>query len=285
MGQTAYSDEQLVEGILQGNDQARKATLHYIYTSWRDNIVAVLIEWGARNAQAKEAIHAALAILDNNIRIRKYRGKSGLQNHLTQIAKREFIATASDEQLIKMIRKQDKARETVFRYIDENWTKSAQKILLSKGGNLADIENAVQNSMLIFERNICNGNYKPTSTLEAYFIGICKMQYRSGIQQHGKVDLTDNVFKLDQADNSNPETLMLDKELKAMVFKALKTMGKECRELLHLFSLHIPYKEIAAELGIRNEKSVAGKIFSCKDKLLKLINKTPEFKNFFQQQI
>ncbi len=283
MKTAVYSDEQLVQMIRKGGGE-RDAALRYIYTAWKVDNITMLQAYGASDAQAKQATHKALTMLDHAMLTEKQAGKGSLQNLFMQFCKKAFMSCASDAQLIRMIQDKGKSREVVFKYINDVWKIRAKKILLSKGGDMADIENAIQNAMVIFERKINDGTYKPTGKLEGYFIGICKLQHLSGKQGQSNTDLVADVQDFDHTDYTTPEDLMLSGELREIISRALKMLEPTCQEVLSLFSQHYSHKEIATELDLGNANNAAGWVFRCKNKLIKTIRQHPDLKNFFNDE-
>ncbi len=275
-----------------GEGKDRTDALQYIYAAWQEDMEQALQDWKIPTDEARSVIHQAMSALDVAVRFQQYCGKGSLKNYVLRLCKKEVISRASNsnERLLWLIRNEGESKEMVFNHINTVWKKSAERILFSKGGDPVDIENAIQEAMEVFWKRVQDKSFQPTSTLKAYFIGICKMVYRTRNRRQNRIDLLDDTCKFDSIDEfrrkeqDTPEDLLLSKEKYNMLHHALKMLPPNCQEVLRLWANGYSQEEIMEKLKLKNTGSVAGWVFRCKNKLKEILRENPIFKKFFNTE-
>ncbi|HOY20690.1 MAG TPA: sigma-70 family RNA polymerase sigma factor [Haliscomenobacter sp.] len=133
--------------------------------------------------------------------------------------------------------------------------------------NTSETEEIVQDSLLTFINKAQNGQLPENGSLRTYFLAIVKsktfsIKKRKNIL-YGPITDEENI--------DNPEI-----ERKILLDQAIQELGEECRKYLQLYMLSTPIKEIAKEQNM-SEDYVKQKMFSCRQKLYKIIRNNPKF--------
>ncbi len=181
----------------------------------------------------------------------------------------------TDAKLIAMIRQPDAGRKEALRFIFLSWQNIAKAILLKTGAHITEVENAIQEAIIVLDNHIRNSKYEKKSNLKNFFIGICKGRLYSNKRGTRRIEWTDNPLKIDGIEMQEPETLMLEKEEKALIRNMLNMLDPKCREVLKLYQLSYPNKEIAEEVGLGNANNARQWVSICKRRLKELVIKNP----------
>jgi len=187
----------------------------------------------------------------------------------------------TDAKLIEMIRQPGSGRKEALRFIFLSWQNIAKAILLKSGTQITEVENAIQEAIIVLDNHIRNGKFEKKSNLKNFFIGICKGRLYSNLRSIKRIDWTDDHQKMDGIELQEPETLMLEKEQKAIIQHMLSLLDRKCREVLKLYQLSYTNKEIAQEVGLSNANNARQWVSICKKRLKELIIKNPLFANYF----
>ena len=187
----------------------------------------------------------------------------------------------TDEKLIEMIRQPGSGRKEALRFIFLSWQNIAKAILLKSGAQIAEVENALQEAIIVLDNHIRNNKYNQTSSLKNFFLGICKGRLYSNLRSSRRLEWTDDHSIMDGVEIKEPETIMLENEEKNIIKGMLNMMDKKCQEVLKLYQLSYPNKEIAIEVGLSNANNARQWVSICKKRLKELVVKNPMFANYF----
>lgn len=189
------------------------------------------------------------------------------------------VTDYTDEQLIAMIRSNDDgARRAALEQIYLSAYEEAMRRILARGGKSEDADEAVTDAVIVLNKNIRNGKYKPIEgvPLKKYFLGVCYWQWRSGRDTDNHYVLPGDDGMFDRPEFRTPEVTMMDDELKEAVRKLLKAeaLGDRCREVLKLWALRYTLEEIAQIMN--TTYGYAQQLtFDCRNKLKKILEKKP----------
>lgn len=84
----AYTDEQLI-ALLRGHDAERETALRFIFveSGWRKVALHVILAMGGELHEAEDAIQEAIIVMDEHVRLGKFRGASSLKNYFIGICR------------------------------------------------------------------------------------------------------------------------------------------------------------------------------------------------------
>jgi DNA-directed RNA polymerase specialized sigma24 family protein len=79
-------------------------------------------------------------------------------------------------------------RENALKHIYENekLRQSVTQLIMNNGGNIQDAEDVFQDTLILFDRQIREGNFKGDSTWATYFVGIVKWRWVSVKRKFGR---------------------------------------------------------------------------------------------------
>ena len=147
-------------------------------------------------------------------------------------------------------------------------------------GSVEDAEDIFQEAMIaVFKKAKSEGSDFLTVSASTFIYSVCHKQYLMKMRNKGKMVRVDVIneqelqligVKLEEIESV--EKMMIKKEERDIVQKALDTIGEPCREMLILYGNDYKYKEIAEVLSIQLN-GLGVKITRCLEKLEALILK------------
>jgi DNA-directed RNA polymerase specialized sigma24 family protein len=190
----------------------------------------------------------------------------------------------SDDALVDMICSESLTeRDKAFHFIfsKSGWRESAlSTVRRSYDREIA--KEAVQQGLILLDRNIREDKYDKTKSMKNYFIGICEGRAYSIVRSKKRIDSDDKIPV--KPTDETPETMALKEERAVIIRRLLKELKDPCPETLTLYMLSFSIREIDVKFNINNEDATKKMIFDCRKKLAKLINKSPTLKRFFDRE-
>jgi RNA polymerase sigma factor (sigma-70 family) len=187
--------------------------------------------------------------------------------------------TLTDRALIEMLCGLETDRQKALQHIYVEWGKEAVFTLQKQGTSMVDTKDAVQEALIILDRQVREGSFKQGQSLKNYFIGIAQKRVYVAQRSQKRVDYKGELPPLMQTET--PETTYLDKEAKDIIRQLLNTMETKCRDILKLYMLSYSMKEIRAKLNIVSDEMTRKTAFDCRKKLGQMIDNQPFLQNFF----
>jgi RNA polymerase sigma factor (sigma-70 family) len=171
---------------------------------------------------------------------------------------------SDEQQIIERIRINDR---TVLREIFLRYEKMFYSYIQKHGGNEADAEDILQETIIVLWQNVNSGKFTLTSRLSTYLMGIAKNKWLAEIRKRKRVvhKEYDNYLQDD-----NPSTLerLLTEERIHLVQKALDAIQPLCKDLLLLFYFEEKsMDQIAKIMNFANTDVVKSKKYQCKKAL------------------
>jgi len=156
----------------------------------------------------------------------------------------------------------------------------------SRNGSLEDAEDVFQEGIRLLILNVRAGKYKGEGSLAAYLFGVCKRLWYKRFQKMMRdASLENTAFPEAESRQKNPEELLLQAEQVQAIEALLASLGTSCRRVLEMWQLSFSMREIARELGYKNEAVARKKKRLCMVKLLEKLDEEPELLNFLKQQL
>lgn len=180
----------------------------------------------------------------------------------------------TDKDLIDGIRRQD---DKALKYVYDSWFPMVKNHVLRNSGDNSDAVDVMQESIISLYRQTVSGELKLTSDLKGYFFGISKMTWITQRRQKKKYyDLAGDIVEESSSGEESKNQI-----LERVVARAVTGMKDDCREVILLFSSGSSYAEIAKKLGLKNEEYARRKKYLCKEALMEIIRKDPEYIDHF----
>ncbi|MDZ4706229.1 MAG: sigma-70 family RNA polymerase sigma factor [Saprospiraceae bacterium] len=190
--------------------------------------------------------------------------------------------TYTDEQLVALLKGAEPDREAALRFIfvESGWRNLAFRAIRTMGGGVQDAEDAVQEAVIVLDDHVRGGKFQGTSTLKNYFIGICRGRWYSNRRSVQRLEWSDEPLPAQSAEDTDPESMLLENEQKTVFRELLSQIDERCRELLSLYKLAYSMDEIADTLGLGNANNARQRIHQCRQKLAKMIEHIPFFDDY-----
>ena len=191
----------------------------------------------------------------------------------------------TDEEVVSMIQSGDPPRLNALHFVYVTWRRNARAILLSSGAQIYDVEDAIHEAVIVLDQHIREYKYVPTGSLKNYFIAICKGRRYSNHRTGFRIDYTDDSQKMDKVAGAEPESILLEEELKSLIQEVMNRLDETCQEVLRMFKLSYPMKDIAEEIELSNANNARQWVHKCKQRLEKLVAKHPTIEKYFKDQL
>jgi RNA polymerase sigma factor (sigma-70 family) len=178
----------------------------------------------------------------------------------------------SDNSLIEGIRLQD---DKALGYAYKTYYQMVRNHVLKNSGDMSDVSEVLQESMIVLYKQITSGNLNLTTDLKGYFFGIARLVWNSLLRQKQKhsglvSDITDESTPLYESDN-----VILER----VVARAMEKLKPDCREVIMMFSEGVDYSTIAKKLSFSSEDYARRKKYLCREALMDLIRNDPEYRD------
>ncbi|AEE52449.1 RNA polymerase sigma factor [Haliscomenobacter hydrossis] len=185
----------------------------------------------------------------------------------------------SDDQLLKMITGNETERDEAMRYIfhSQEWQNMIKYYVLQHKGNEQDGEDAFQETMILFDRNLRLGVFKGQSSLKTYFMAIAKWHWLGQLRKkHPQQEFS---VQQHETQEESVEVQLINSEKKNFLTKALEQIGERCKNILELYKLHYSMQEIADQFAFSSADMAKKEAYRCRMKLRDFFENNPEWLN------
>jgi RNA polymerase sigma factor (sigma-70 family) len=182
----------------------------------------------------------------------------------------------TDEELIEGLR-QRKSR--CIEHMYKEFFPIIRHHLLHNSGNQQDMEDLFQDTILVLYKQTMAEPFVLECSLKTYFISIGKNLWMQRLDRKYKLLYQADCEVHESWEPYSMEDMVLQDEhleLQRLFYKHLMLMPSECRQLLQLYCLKIPYREIARLMKYKDEVYVKTRKYSCKKMLRRRIMNDPE---------
>lgn len=195
------------------------------------------------------------------------------------------LPTYTDEILADLIKGSDKHRDEAIQYVLKSWKHEVVAVLNRQGANKAEIDYALEEAIVVFDRHIREGTFREESSLKTFLISICKQTFRNKERwlKSEKAHTSLDDIKSDIPTAETPLTRLYSSEVSKFVQKILAALSLRCRDLLTLYMLSFTNKEIKEQMDIPTENAVGNALFECRQKFRQLCEKSPLFKKIIHE--
>ena len=156
---------------------------------------------------------------------------------------------------------------------------SVIKYIRNNSGNKQDAEDVFQKALIIVTTKAKVKNYKPVENFEWYLYGICRNLWLKELRSRKKRGFKTEITEITDENNAKVIALeILENDRREVYLRNFNLLSDNCKKVLSLFLKKRKHKEIAEELNYSSETVVRQRVFKCKNKLTKLIQKDSSFK-------
>lgn len=183
------------------------------------------------------------------------------------------------EQIIEGVKERD---NKVLTFIYKEIFPAVRNYVISHGGSQDDAKDVFQESIIIAFKQISENSIDIKTSFDAYLYGMSRLIWLK-ILRSRRIHESSISYLKDTEPSYHPAEKLIDDELEMRLFrKHFLKLGVECQQVLQLSLDGIPYEEIAIKVGYKSEKIVRNKKYKCKEALIKMIKKDPEYKDFMR---
>jgi RNA polymerase sigma factor (sigma-70 family) len=187
------------------------------------------------------------------------------------------ISNLSDQQIIDMICHSNSARNQAIEVI-YHWDDLKLKIqgyVIQNGGSISEALEVYHEGIILLDRNIRNGRYQPSATLQAYLYSVCRFIWNNEWRKKKKISSTDPSSRSDEADDTTPEVTFFQEERKLLLTKVLSLLDDSCRKILTLWKMSYSMDEIARSLNLSSGDMAKKYKYRCMKKLMVALEQKP----------
>ncbi|NRB52933.1 MAG: sigma-70 family RNA polymerase sigma factor [Saprospiraceae bacterium] len=174
----------------------------------------------------------------------------------------------TDQLLIECIKSSDsRKRNWAFYqfYSDEKIRSWARAYIQNQGGQLEDVEDVFQESIIVLDRNVRENRFEGGSALMTYFGSIIKWSWLT--YKRKQKPFSELKAELIKENVESIENDFIKEERKSLINFAISKLDEHCRKLLSLYKLDYSMKEIKELLNISSPALAKKQAFNCRKKL------------------
>lgn len=166
-------------------------------------------------------------------------------------------------------------RDAALQYLFGDRTRfiRVRKYVMAQGGTDADGQDVFQDAVVLFDRNVRQGKYNGTSTLDTYFFAIAKWRWvtlRRQRQPGRALPLERNEPETEPADAQ-----IIANDHREVLNKALDMIGASCKKLLNYTGLQLTNDEIAQKEGYSSPEMAKKAVYRCRERFRELLREHP----------
>jgi RNA polymerase sigma factor (sigma-70 family) len=185
----------------------------------------------------------------------------------------------TDSQLLTAIKGKQEERDWALKHFFTNKSLKATVVgyILHQGGNVQDGEDVFQDTVILFDRAIREGNFKEQSSLNTFFVGIAKWRWVSNKRKYGGyVELKPELYDMSI---ESVEGRFIEDERRKVIDEILTKIGERCKVILKLYKLSYSMEEIAEQLGLSSPELAKKNAYECRKKFKNYLADKPEYKS------
>lgn len=177
----------------------------------------------------------------------------------------------NDSELIDMIQAGGLKRNNALKHIflNQKIVNSIKSMCQNMSNGTIEMEDIRQDAIIAFDRNIRHGKFNEKSAISSYIISIAKFMILNAVKKKSKT----NPITIDQLSTEDHPIELYQEiqsvERKNLINKIIEEAGSKCKEMLALYVVKTPMKEIADMMGFAQEQGAKNAIFRCRKKLKK----------------
>ncbi len=184
----------------------------------------------------------------------------------------------TDTEIVEAIKSGGRGRQDVIRFLYKQQDLKGKIIqfVQRNSGNFQDGQDMFHEGIIVMDRNIRQDKFKMESSVNGYIFSICRFLWMNQIRKQGKMTLTEDNSRLDDVEETTPETQLFDEEQKTVLRKLLSNLGERCQKILELWKLSYSMDEIAKELNFSSPAMARKNKYRCQKSLMDIVGKNPE---------
>ncbi|MFZ4521573.1 MAG: RNA polymerase sigma factor [Bacteroidales bacterium] len=186
----------------------------------------------------------------------------------------------TDEELIDGLRHR---RSGCIDYLYQEYFPIIRHHLTRNSGNLQDMEDLFQDTIIVLYKRCLEEPFSLGCSFKTYFVSVSKnlwmqrLDYKFRLLYQADYEVHEpRICYSEEEQEREAEKL----EMERLFYDKMMELPGDCRQILQLYCLKVPYKEIATLLHLKDEVYVKTRKYFCKNLLRKKILNDPECRQF-----
>lgn len=167
----------------------------------------------------------------------------------------------------------------IIREIYDQYFLSVVSLISRYGGGREDAADIFQDAIMVIFHKARQGQFKLTSSFHTYLYAVCNNLWRNRQRKKSSSEVT-----IDEAityiDDTDLEKDIERQELRNFFNRKFALLGEDCQKLLRMFFDGEKMSTIAQKMNYGSESYAKKRKFTCKKKLIELIESDPDFGEF-----
>jgi RNA polymerase sigma factor (sigma-70 family) len=188
------------------------------------------------------------------------------------------IVQLSDHEIVSAIKRGEDS--VVFKTLYDSAFPKVHRYIRKSGGQLEDAQDAFQDAVMTFYRQVVKGDYVLKTEIDGYLYTVAKNNWLGKLRREKGRFNKDGIVPEVESDESTIEPLQT-KERDSLVSKAFASVGERCKELLTKTIYEgLSLKEVVNQLGFSTIDAAKTKNYKCKQRLIQKIKDNKELKEY-----
>ncbi|MCB9339667.1 MAG: sigma-70 family RNA polymerase sigma factor [Lewinellaceae bacterium] len=182
----------------------------------------------------------------------------------------------TDEEILRQICSEGREKALYLVFEKLAWRQAVIAFVVQHGGNEHDGEDAAQETLVNFDRNIRLGAFKGDSALKTYFMAIAKFHWYNKLRSRRPLEELKPQHRM--AVSESVEDHAIAEEKKRYLDEALGRIGARCKEILRLAGLDYSMDEIAQKVGLSSAAMAKKEAYRCRLRFRDFLEANPGWK-------
>lgn len=175
-----------------------------------------------------------------------------------------------------------KGDAAVLRQLYQQMFPLVGQMVRQQGGSEDDARDVFQEATVVLYHKAQQPGFSIDFQFNTYFTAVCRNIWMNRRTKKSASDVTigddDKLF----SDAVNLELDYISMERQQLFDAAFLQLGEDCQKLLRLFFEKTPMTDIAEQMGFASEGYARRRKFQCKDYLVELVKKQPQYLELIQ---
>lgn len=189
----------------------------------------------------------------------------------------------TDTDLIEAIRCGGNACDQAMAYLYRSYVDRIIQFVVSHQGSPEEAKDVFQDAIISLLTGIREDKFAGQSSLYTYLYAISKNLWYKRFNRSVRADAYRNT--LEEGTTAAPDIYLVADDHQRQIHELLGNLKDKCREVLLLWAQKYAMKEIASQLGYRNEQVVRNKKNLCLRELKEQVKQHPEVRSLIREMV
>ncbi|PCJ63901.1 MAG: hypothetical protein COA58_14820 [Bacteroidetes bacterium] len=195
-----------------------------------------------------------------------------------------LIEDIKDDDLITMLFESEMQETRAINYLINRNLPTVRKFIFAYSGSTTEVNTVMNDATIILINNIKNGKFKNDSTVNTYFVGICKLIWKNYLKKKSSLKYNYSALESKELENIGeiPKAITRFENLNENNVRLnyiFSLITDKCKDVLVLWSQGFCMKEITTKLGYKNPQIAMNKKNTCIKRIIQLIQKNDDYKH------